>query len=471
MVAFDIKMRTYSKMVDAFTHVYFLHLQNHDVDFRVYAMDSSHNRKTEQGYELTMFKKFVSGVRDHIIKCALQTKSPKSFYEIIPNRPVPFAMDIDNPIKAYFLETSNIEILVSTFCEKAKQLWLEETSSDILTLDFYRKRRRLLTEYLTGIVITLVGSPNAELWVFVTSAVSPEKKFPLYLHTNILLDSWSVDGKILACAINLASNLHVLKTLRMEKPSPALLFLCTFLWDWSHMYTNQTQFSPRDVLDVAIYSRNRMFRMFLNTKFGRNKPLCSVDRRDKVRTRSSDLSHNFGDYEEKYEIVVRASSLFKQVPLKLRPCEGVYIGATALRKVQEQEARTGTTFNDLKISRFEEMYTNLEKSPIFRAEKPSREKLFPDVYTQNNCNERIVTFNSGSSQFSLTRGVLAKHMVRFPHVAVFDEYTIKLPASEMKGRNGDTIYCPVCDCSAKSEILGLIVLRCGVPNENPSAVI
>jgi late competence protein required for DNA uptake (superfamily II DNA/RNA helicase) len=293
-----------------------------------------------------------------------------------------------------------------------------------------------------------------------TRPAGEKPKFSLHVHTKLGIFQHFCDGAAIAAAVNLRCIFDLWKVILLPDADIVDVVLFALVWPWTSLPTRLEEVAQRaHFIDVSIYSRNRVMRMYGQSKFGESRPLREVDLANGALL---DLPSNSAEmwerWSSKYRIMIHEagtgiiSVLSSSIPAHfgMRPSvsralacrETVIIGsAGTIGGVCVNMLRPVESFDDLFILEFASQHgLCLEPSPSTSAS--ARKAVNPNVPVPRSA----VSGKSGDFTILLSDSTL------------FNDRGEAISVDEICA--GDILHCPKCDVVRSSGITA--------PDLNPS---
>jgi late competence protein required for DNA uptake (superfamily II DNA/RNA helicase) len=260
----------------------------------------------------------------------------KSFYEVIHTDFVYLVFDLDMLVRQIptSVSVNSAEYLPVYTIENCRRV-LEDVARSGFENVVPLQALRLRTVSTLSNAIRAVFPAGHELPGPLISGVldatrsSGEKpKFSLHVHTKLAILQHSTDGAALAAAVNFYCVLDLWKSVMMPDVDIATLLLFALVWPWGKMPKHLDEVAEIGFIDLSIYSKNRVMRMYGQSKFGESRPLCEVDMTNgTVVPLQFDPEVVWRRWKEKYQIKVEqpgteiVSVLYSGIPpyLGVRP--------------------------------------------------------------------------------------------------------------------------------------------------------
>lgn len=197
-------MRFHWKFKNALADIAVMQAATPEVDFRVYATDASFVVRKNNTSETKVVKKFVAGSRQEILKVAIHSDNHLRFYELIPDTPCFFAIDIDNAFNIIDVEDNGEPYFLSSLKTRIIHIRTRECTSQNAR-DIFKAARGCLLRFIQETLTNLLHLPcEAALHSLDASSTEPSFKFSLHVHPNVYIQQWCLDEKVLAAGINAA---------------------------------------------------------------------------------------------------------------------------------------------------------------------------------------------------------------------------------------------------------------------------
>ncbi|MGH0951028.1 hypothetical protein [Bacillus mycoides] len=276
-----------------------------------------------------------------------------------------------------------------------------------------------------------------------------KQKFSMHLHTTLQMQSHCVDAGIVGYALNACINLWIWKQSRADTPSRLSVVGAAFLWNWEDPPTTIRGLCSSGMVDVSVYSKNRLMRMYAQSKRGTNRPLREVAADGTLKNIPSDAGACIATYLQKYEINVSLGDDDSVVSVRMP--EGLYVARSVHAAYQERGAQREfgiTLCIPFWIDRFS-LCTDKEKMAAKQKREPRvRGTPGEDAITSSPCKRAILILST---------------------MVLYDEYSYAVLARDLDD-TGKIVHCPLCDCEEGKKLESLHMHeQIGSPDGNPSA--
>jgi len=303
-----------------------------------------------------------------------------------------------------------------------------------------------------------------------SEGTSPKMKFSLHLHfNNILLRQHAVDGAILARTLNAAMAGSVLREFLDDKPKTDDFWIrCILLQVPSELEQengcrslSRSLIARMGIIDEAIYSENRVMRIWLSSKKGQDRPFTRVDGKGRCiegRTVTRDMfikgmetfriSHVPGKLDEN-------DQFFKGIMLKVQK-EFPMIPPTCLVRLRSRRATASP-----------------DNTGVNWKLRQLRESDLNSLWDIFKSNETAAVSTTKGSVNSLNRSGIppvcnrpSSRRVLHSTMTIYSDTGDPVEAGEIV--ESVFYHCPTCDCHPRNHVVDK-GNQSGPPDGNPSA--
>ena len=388
----------------------------------------------------------------------------------------PTRFEIDCDLKLGSVAEDRVEqnehILGGVVVQKVCDLWARyEAQGDDGIRELLRRARVVIRDTVKKAMLDLVGE-ECEVYLLDASSAEVGGKFSLHIHTSLLLREFSVDGFVVGRASNAAISLSLYLDSKKGSFTEEYLIGLLFMWSWRKPATDYKLLVTEGVVDVCVYRRNQLFRMYGNSKMGSTRFLCDVDGEGRVMPLGESVSERVERYTTRYEIVAFLADLELtegEEPLTVQPCEDLYVGPSGARLLCERNESLGNfeSLVDLVvIPSWEQRNELFEKGGGNEGQGSrvlvGRERVFDGRWVVAGMRDFNV---AGRPNVQGSAG--KEHKIVTSSYSFFGELGEAVIVTDLT-HNGLTVHCPYCDCGVERQERSLFI-DTGRPDGNPSA--